>query len=205
MRTPIRLSRWALIALFPLVAACAFNAGYNPNFVGEPLAVAAKLPGKALVYMSPEDAKYAFSGKPTSFTGGGTNLTIQLGEITQRVAVKVFGEVFVDGADAATRLDDIAGYRVVIEPRITHYSYAYNQLRNLGFAVTPEVDMTLSVKVVDGTARVVLEQAFAHDDYRGKSSEISGAPGENVSQATHAALTELMNNAASALIAQLAR
>lgn len=178
-----------------LLGACSFNAYYNPAFTDKPITVAQKLPGKALVYNTPADAKYVFSGHPTSFSGGGTTLSIELGDIADQIAANTFGNLFQGGASFADSLNNASDYAVVVTPKITSFSYAYNQLKNLGFAITPQVDINLHVKVTRATV-VVLDKNYASGLVDGKSYMVSGAPGEEVSRAAHKVISELMNQAA---------
>ena len=187
-----------LILALPLVAllgACSFNAYYNPAFTDKPITVEQQLPGKALVYNMPADAKYVFSGHPTSFTGGGTTLSIELGDIADQIAVNTFGNLFQGGASFADSLNNASDYAVVVTPKITSFSYAYNQIKNLGFAITPQVDINLHVKVTRA-AVVVLDKSYASGLVDGKSYMISGAPGEEASRAAHKVISDLMNQAA---------
>ena len=190
--------RLILVLALPLVAllgACSFNAYYNPAFTDQPITVEQKLPGKALVYNTPTDAKYVFSGHPTSFTGGGTTLSIELGDIADQIAVNTFDNLFQGGASFADSLNNASDYAVVVTPKVTSFSYAYNQLKNLGFAITPQVDINLHVKVTRATV-VVLDKNYTSGLVDGKSYMLSGSPGEEASRAAHKVISDLMNQAA---------
>ncbi|MEZ5542836.1 MAG: hypothetical protein R3F42_12455 [Pseudomonadota bacterium] len=190
------LLRIAFILALVNLAGCSFVATYNPDFGGEPPAVDAPLTGKALIYTTREETGYTFSGNPTSFTGGGTNLSIELGEITYRLAVKAFGSIFTQGAEHAESLDDAGSYTIVVKPRVTKYSYAYNQLKNIGFAITPQVDLDVEVRVLDAAGNSVLDKTYSSGIRDGKSYMMSGAPGEKISAVTHQTIAELLNQAA---------
>jgi len=175
---------------------CSFVATYNPSFAGESLTVNTRLPGKALIYNLDVEDQYVFSGNPTSFTGSATTLNIQLGEITRRLATKAFGDIFIGGAEYANSLDNIGKYTIVVKPKTTNYSYAYNQLKNAGFAVTPQVDIGLDVEVLSARGDSIFEKSYSSGLTDGKSYFMSGSPGEEVSKATHIVLSELLNRAA---------
>lgn len=177
-------------------AGCTTVGNYNPSFVGTPASVDKPLPGKALVYVTETDANYIYKGKPTSFTGGGTTLSIGLGEITTRIAVSVFGNVFSEGAQHKSTLDEADQFTIVVTPKMTSFSYAYNQIKNLGFAITPQVDMSLDVKVNNLQGATVLQKTYESGMVDGETYMMSGSPGEEVSKAVHKALTSLMNQAA---------
>lgn len=189
----VRLSFVLSVAL--LLGACSFNAYYNPAFTDKPITVAQKLQGKALVYNTPADAKYVFSGHPTSFSGSGTTLSIELGDITDQIALNTFGNLFQGGATFADSLNNASDYAVVVTPKVTSFSYAYNQLKNLGFAITPQVTVDLHVKVTRASL-VVLDKSYASGLVDGKSYMASGAPGEEISRAAHKVISDLMNQAA---------
>lgn len=184
-----------LLALAFLLGGCAFNAGYNPTYF-PPKAVTLGIKGKGLVVISESDASWSYSGSPKSFTGGGTTLTLPLGEITKQAALIVFGAAFADGVDYRTTPGDTAPYRMVIKPRVAQMQYAYNQLKNLGFAVTPQVEMDLSVTLTDGSGKVLLEQVFKSGLLDGDSYFVSGQPAEKVNKLVHVALFRLMSDAA---------
>lgn len=178
-----------------LFSGCAFNAGYNPEYLPkEPLRLG--IAGKGLVVMSEADAQWTFSGNPTTFTGGGTTLTIPLGEITKQVALKVFGSAFVDGAAYSTDAANAAEYRLVVKPKIAQFSYAYKQLKNLGFAITPTIDLQLNVVLVNPDGAIVLEKTYAPGPTEGASYMLSGQPSEKINQLLHQHLFKLMTDAA---------
>ena len=175
---------------------CSFVATYNPQFSGDSLVVDSRLPGKALIFNTEADDQYVFSGSPTSFTGGGTTLSIHLGEITRRLAAKAFGDIFIDGAEHGHSLENIGSYAIVVKPKTTNYSYAYNQLKNAGFAITPQVDIGVEVTVLSARGDSISERSYSSGLTNGKTYFFSGSPGEEVSKATHKVLSELLNNAA---------
>ncbi len=184
------------IAILAILTGCAQVATYNPSYTGETLSVQKQLPGKALIYLNKEDAEYSYKGNPTSLTGAATTLTVPLGEITYRIAKDVFGNLFEKGADHATNLNQVEDYEIVVEPKSVNYSYAYNQLKNVGFAITPQVNMTLNVKAVTASGETLMDKDYQSGVVDGKSYMISGSPGDKVGQATHEAVTQLMNAAA---------
>jgi hypothetical protein len=178
-----------------LLSGCAFNAGYNPAYVSaQPLALG--IPGKSLVVLDVNDAEWIYASKPTSFSGGATTLTLPLGEITKQIALKVFGTAFKDGADFRNAAGDSAAYRAVIKPKINKFTYAYNQLKNLGFAVTPQVDIELHVVFLGADGKTLLDKAYSSGLVDGDSYMLSGQPAEKVNQLLHPTLFKLMTDAA---------
>lgn len=184
-----------LISIALAFSGCAFNAGYNPSYISsQPLALGA--PGKALVVMESSDANWVFSGRPTSFTGGGTTLTVPLGEISKQVALKVFGAAFKDGTDFRNSVGDASNYRLVVSPKVATFTYAYNQLKNLGFAVTPQVNLQLRVTLISSDGKTLLEKTYTSGTVDGDSYLLSGQPAEKVNQLLHQVLFKLMTEAA---------
>lgn len=152
--------------------------------------------GKALIYTEAADDQYVFSGHPTSFTGSGTTLSIPLGLITKQIAIIVFGKIFREGADSANSIDKATNYTVVVTPKVTHFEYAYNQLKNLGFAITPETRLTLNVKLFDKNNKLIFEKSYDSSLASGETYVISGEPDEKVNQIVHKTLFDLMRQAA---------
>lgn len=115
------------LALLVLMSGCAQMSTYNPAYITPPATPdAAKAAGKALVYTLKADDDTVWSGKPTSFTGGATTLSIPIGGIAREIAVTVFGDSFRGGAVKTNDLASAAGYRVVVQPRVSAFSYEYN-------------------------------------------------------------------------------
>jgi hypothetical protein len=185
----------ALFAAALLLSGCAFNAGYNPQYLpSQPMALG--VAGRSVVVMENTDAQWIFSGKPTSFTGGGTTLTVPLGEITKQVALKVFGAAFKEGADFRADAKEIAAFRLAVRPKIATFNYAYNQLKNLGFAVTPQVKIELSIVLLSPDGSKLLEKTFSSGLVDGDTYMLSGQPAEKVNQLLHQVLFKLMTDAA---------
>jgi hypothetical protein len=213
-RTPwiTRIARLSRATLGPtLVAAlalsgCAQMATYNAAYIGTPATpTAEKLAGKALVYTDKMDDDTPYVGAPTSFTGSATKLTIPLGVITREIAATVFGDLFQDGAAKANTLADAAAFRVVVHPRVSSFSYEYNQLKNLGFAVTPTVVLTLEVRTLDAAGKLLQRRTYDSGTVEMPAYLISGSPGEEIGKGAHKAVYDLMRRAAADVRADLAR
>ncbi len=183
---------------------CSFTTAYNPGYISDPpRAESDKLPGKALVFTEKADDAYVFTGKPTSFTGGGTTLTSPLGLITSQMAVRVFGDVFKGGAEAQNVRDAQSAYAVVVQPKITRFTYEYNQLKNVGFAITPTVLLTLRVRFYGRDGGDPAEKLYDSGTVEGESYMASGQPGETINKTLHRALNGLYRRAADDLIAMM--
>ncbi len=68
---------------------------------------------------------------------------------------------FKDGADFRNTAGDAAGYRLIVKPKVTRFTYAYNQLKNLGFAITPQAELDLHVTLVSPDGRTQLDKNYA--------------------------------------------
>jgi hypothetical protein len=182
----------AALALM-LLSGCAYNVGYNSTYLPAEQ-THQKTPGKVLIYMPDKDANWVFKGHPTSFTGGGTTLTIPLGDITRQIAVRAFSNEFTS-VTAADMIKNQADYTMVVQPRVKHFEYAYNQLKNLGFAITPETRVDLSVKASDSQGRTIIDKVYQSGKIEGETYMASASPAEKVNAAVHKTLWKLMNDA----------
>ena len=195
-----RLSRFGLMAVTAvavLASGCAQMATYNASYHGVPgTQPADKLPGKVLVLTDKVDDDTPYVGAPTSFPGGGTKLTIPLGVIAREIGAVVFGDLFRDGAVKANAIGGATGFRVAVKPRVRNFSYEYNQLKNIGFAITPTVILSLEVSTLDNTGKVLLTRHYESGTVEMPAYFISGSPGEEIGKAAHKAIYDLMVKAA---------
>lgn len=187
----------ASLILAGLLGGCAQTATYNAAYITPPATPdATKMAGKALVYTVKADDDKVWSGNPTSFTGGATTLAIPLGVIAREIAAVVFRDAFREGATKANALPAAGAYRVIIQPKVSAFSYEYNGLKNAGFAITPTVVLTLEVALLDANGNTVDQRRYDSGTVETPAYFISGAPGEEIGKATHKALFDLMVRAA---------
>ncbi len=150
----------AVFLLF-LITSCTTSLAYNPAFEGTLASIpGAQLNGRGVILTTEVDDNYVFVGNPTSFTGGGTGISIPLGLITKEIAQHAFERMFSEGVVQTRNLDSISSYEIVITPRVTNFSYAYNQLKNAGFLVTPQVDISISVDIFDSEKNNIRSNIF---------------------------------------------
>lgn len=116
--------------------------------------------------------------------------------IAREIAAVVFGDAFRDGAAKANALPAAGAYRVIIQPKVSAFSYEYNQLKNAGFAITPTAVLTLEVALLDASGKTVNQRRYDSGTVETPAYFISGAPGEEIGKATHKALIDLMLRAA---------
>jgi hypothetical protein len=188
----MKLSAFAVLVVV-LLSGCSHTATYNSAYLsGPPPAGSDRMDGKVLIYTERADDNYVFTGNPTSFTGSGTTLSEPLGQITREVAVYVYGRHFKDGADSSNKPENISGYRAIVRPRILSYEYEYNQLQNLGFAITPGVKIEIDTQLLDQSGKTVFSKKYASGLSQGHTYMVSGEPGERINQLTHETMYKLM-------------
>lgn len=182
------------------LSGCAFQANLNSTyFEYQPRAYDKKVVGVAVVEMSKTEQENVFTGNPTSFTGGGTTLTLPMGTITREAATLAFKDVFSQGVKVSDSVQSPSEFSAVIHPRVTQYTYEYNQLKNAGFAITPTVNIGLSVSLRDSRGNAIWERNFSTGNFEGKTYVMSGSPGEEISKTTHQAMMKVMQEAADAI------
>lgn len=175
------------------LAACQATTTYKPEYV-KPTAVPAgeKIDGKGLLYFEESYANYIYNEGASTFTGSGAKLSVPLGLMTREIGKTVYGEAFTDGVDVTTVSSAGGAYRVTIQPKVTDFKYFFHQLENLGFAITPGTEMSLTVKLLDPAGSEIATRTYASGEKKGGSYMISGSPEEKISKLTHEVIAELM-------------
>lgn len=185
---------------------CAYNAEFTPAYLEEARHPAAeRAEGKVLVYTTRADDEYVYSGSPTSFTGGGSTLTLPLGRITREAAKAAFADAFAGGAEHVPELAAQPDGRLIVSPKVTGFSYEYNQLKNLGFAVTPSVNVTLRMRVLDATGRSTWERTYDSGQVEGTSWMIMPTPTESMGRLTHKVIYDLLARSAADIAREVPR
>jgi hypothetical protein len=172
----------------------AYRADYVPD---KPVADTDRISGKILVYTTQSDDDRLITAGATSFTGGGMKLTTPIGIMSREIALKVFSKVASDGADASHDLSNASRYTVVLRPQVQDFTHGFPQLKNLGFAITPEVRVSMRMTVLDSAGKDLLEKDYDSGVVSGSSYMFSGKPVERVNKLAHEQLYELMRRAAS--------
>jgi len=189
------------LALLVETAGCAYNVGYSSTYL-PPAETRERVSGEAMIYMPAEDEQWVYSGHPTSFTGSATTLSIPLGSITQQIAVRAFFQCF-SSVQTCSNLTDKSGYLVAVQPRVQRFEYAYNQLKNLGFAITPQVWVDLHVHAYAPDGKVILDKVYESEMCEGETYVMSGSPSEKVNAEVHQVLWRLMSQAVTDIEATL--
>jgi len=186
----------ATAALLTL-AGCASSIAYRADYVpATAVNVEEKIAGRVLIYTTRADDERLVTSGATSFTGSGAKLTTPIGMMTREIAYKVFSEAAAEGASLSNEIAGTERYSVVVRPEARDFRYGFPQLKNLGFAITPEVEVNLRVSVLDGSGKPLLEKDYASGVVEGKSYMLSGKPNERINQLAHTTIHALLLQAA---------
>ncbi|MBX3702734.1 MAG: hypothetical protein KF822_03050 [Steroidobacteraceae bacterium] len=184
-----------IVAMAALLAftGCASSIAYRADYVpATSVAAPEKIAGRVLVYTTRADDERLITAGATSFTGSGARLTTPIGMMTREIAYKVFSEGATEGAVLSNESGGAGQYAMVVRPEARDFRYGFPQLKNLGFAITPEVEVSLRVSVLDGSGAVLLENDYESGVVEGKSYMLSGKPNERINQLAHTTIHALM-------------
>ena len=185
-------TRWSFLPLILLISGCASVAQYHSDYIAPQLSnMPATIPGKALVVTNPVYDEKPYTFHPSSLTGSASTFEIKLGRFLREITLSVFSKRFEEGAEHAAEVPTTSSYAIVVTPEILDFDYRYNQLKNLGFAVTPEVKIELYARFYDATGKKLFEKKYASEYRSGGSYVMSLNPPERINHSTHTTLTEL--------------
>jgi hypothetical protein len=190
MRT---IGRILTLATALALAACQATTTYKPEYV-QPAVVPAgeKIDGKGLLFFEESYANYIFNEGASTFTGSGAKLSVPLGLMTREIGKTVYAPAFSEGVDMTTVPSSGGAYRVTIQPKVSDFKYYFHQAENLGFAITPGAEMSLTVKLLDPAGAEIATRTYASGEKKGGSYMLSGSPEEKISKLSHEILAELM-------------
>jgi hypothetical protein len=191
------------VGALALLASCTHVGRFEPkHFASWQIAENKKLDGRALVLTTVQDDAYVWSGRPTGAVGAATTLTLPLGVLVREAAKRVFGDLFLGGADASNDTAHLDGYRAVVSPRITAFSYRYGWSA-IFMTESGEFALSMRVALLDARGGVTFERTYASGrlEVAGRSQV---APAEAISQAAHVAAQALMLQAAADIATHLA-
>ena len=95
---------------------------------------------------------------PSSSQEWATSLTMPLGKILKAVSEEFLRAHFSGGVRFANESVPGSSSEIVVTPHVERFQYRYNSLRNAGFAITPQVEVDLQVRISDETGLELLEQ-----------------------------------------------
>lgn len=177
----------AILALF--LGGCSHYAKYQPDYFAPELAnVQPSIEGQALVVTEPIHDEKVFSQHPSSLTGAGLTFKAKIGEFVRDMTVSVLARKFKGGAVRGTEVPTGSAYRIVVKPEVLNFDYEYNQLKNLGFAITPQAQVDLYAYLYDANGKKLMEKKYSSGFVSGGTYLISLKPPERVNRALHQAL-----------------
>jgi hypothetical protein len=143
---------------------------------------------KVAVLTTQEQDNKIIIQKPTSFTGSGTTLEMPIGTITRELTYEYFAQFYSN----VNRIDKLSSdYNIIISPSVTHIEYEYDQLSNLGFAITPRLSCSLTAQVYK-KKNLVLNKVYESGMQSADAYMVSGQPGERINMLLHKTLFQLL-------------
>lgn len=193
-----------LIAIAAGTAGCItrrveFNQAYVPNVSG----IERAIPGKALVLAEPDDYDYVYTGNPKSFHGGGTKIEMPLGRIVCETAVKVMESAFSGGCEKTAKFKRGGKQAAVIKVRAVNFKYAFNQLRNLTMAITPQADLGIEIALLDEAGKPCFSKVYQSGMVNDKTTLDTLKPAETINKLTHKIAADLLTRAVEDIRANL--
>lgn len=185
------------IAILTGFYGCSASIGYRPDYVpDEEVGAEETVAGRVLVYTTKTDDDRLMTTGGTNFNQRSFKLTIPIGMMTREIAVKVFSKVATEGVAAANDLTDAGRFALVVRPENKSFKYGLPELKNLGFAATPEVQVELKVSVIDPSGKTVFENEYVSEVVEGKAVMMSTQPYELINRLAHETIYALMRRAA---------
>lgn len=177
---------------------CTYNVKYKPEILAQKIStLQAKFDGKVLVYTEEKEDLKEYSQNPSSYTGAVTTLKADVGIHVREIAKEVLSKLFTEGADHSNKLENLENYSIIIQPEVLNYDYRYNQLKNVGFAITPEAKVDLYIYFKDKEGNEVFSKKYSGDYISGGSYMISGEPHERINKAIHESIYNMLLQVAS--------
>ena len=182
----------ALLLLNAILCAGCKTVEYNPSYI-RPVAqsVEPRYPGKLMILTTSSEDQFVFQGHPDSLTGVAWNLKVPFGEITKKASGEIYGHLFQSGYEFG-RTADTNRFAITIHPKIEDFAWRMNQLKNIGFAITPQVKMTLDIEMLSSNQSVLLQRQYESGWVDGNSYVLNLTPFDSVSLAIHKTIANLM-------------
>ena len=88
-------------------------------------------------------------------------------------------------------------YAATIHPRVTGFRYRFNRMRNLDFATTPQVQLSVQVSARDAAGQTLLDRTYSSRGwFSGRTVMDTMKPGELINRIVHEEMTGHMAEAA---------
>ena len=193
--SPLRC--FCLLGLVLLPSGCVSRrVEYDPGYLSGGTPGTGSVAGKALLVAGPEIYNYTYTGRPKSFHGGGTSLQLPLGRIVCETAQDTMRSLFTGGCDRASSIGSDGDYAAIIQVRPLAYEYAFNQIRNLTMAITPQVRLSIEVALMDGSRSQYFSQVYDSGTVNDTTTLDTLRPAETINRHTHRIVQNLLSQAA---------
>tara|TARA_B100000767_G_C19586191_1_gene459436 strand:- start:183 stop:794 length:612 start_codon:yes stop_codon:yes gene_type:complete len=173
---------------------------YNNSYVPYPAPDSnlSQIDGKILVVMDVQDEFRTIESSPSSFTGGAATAVFAVGKITKEITLLTYSRLFTEGSDFSNNF--IKGYVVTVTPSIAYFDYKFDQLSSLGMAITPRVEVNLLLNIRDSSGKSIFTQTYYSGDTAGSTYMFSASPFEEVNEALHKAIHNVVSQSKSDLL-----
>ena len=187
----------AVLAVALGLCACAASIAYRPEDVPDrPLTEAERVSGRVLVFTTQTDDDRRIATGATSVVGAGLKLSIPAGTMVREIALEVFSKAASGGADAGHELPRAGRYAVILRPQVENFEFGFPHREKLGVDVTPEVQVSLRLTLLDEGGRVRLEKDYDSGVVTGTRSLVSTRLVRKTELVAHEAIYALMRRAA---------
>ena len=174
-----------------LLSACTTTLASNPDYVMAPAPGPAAMNGSAVIVMDDALQNDVITAHPTSYTGSATSIVEPIGQIIRDVGLKILGPAFSNGVTVGTTTKPDA-YGVVL--RLDAFSYQYDQLSNLGFAITPKVTVSMTIEAIGPDGKSLFRKTYERKNYTVGAYVASLEPAEKINKSLHLAIGEIFRD-----------
>jgi hypothetical protein len=186
-----------VIALMTTGCTFTYAEKYDPKaFASWRIAQDQKVEGRVLILTTAEDDAFIYSGAPKgTWVGSATTLTLPLGVITREAAARVLGGLFVGGAVTSNDGSQLAGYGIVVTPRLADFGY------EIGLFSRSHLEASVRVTVRDAEGKAAFEKIYASGRF--EVTDPSDFKQRVIAHAAHVVIQTLMLRAAADVKAHL--
>jgi hypothetical protein len=184
----------ALFLTFFIASCSTPSVMYKSNYMPytPTIAKSDQISGKVLVVMSSDEENYTLELKPSSFTGGAIAAVFDIGRMTKEITMSSYSVMFTEGAYFSNQPE--SGYSILVTPSINKLDYKFDQMSALGFAVTPIVDVSLMINIIDADGNSTFSREYISGEVKGKAYMVSGSPHEEINKVLHKTIFDLVED-----------
>lgn len=176
-----------------LFSGCSMKVDYNKDYIASEMNnnLAKNSQINVAVYTTKEMDDSKFIGRPNSFAGSANTLEVPTGIITREVTYEFFSQYFAKVEKVSEQqVLDKNGYQIILTPSTNNFYYEFEQLSNLGFAITPKTRFSLHL-TVNKDNKKIFDKSYDSGLINGETYVLSGSPYETVSKTYHKGLFNL--------------